>query len=325
MNDKLRRTVLVVDDEVLVLKTFARVFETSDIRVLSAASGEEALAIALREPVGVVVSDHSMPGMSGVELLAVLKDHSPDTVRILMTGLTDHRMVVAAINRSEAWRFVAKPWNHAELVAMISEALHHYEVLTSMRTGDEARYRSLAATIELKDRYTRGHCDRVADIADRIAEVAHVPEHIRDYIRHGSILHDCGKIGVPEHILNFPGRLEAEDFELVKKHPTWGADIARKAQLPEPVINVILHHHEQFDGGGYPAGLAGEAIPLEARIVAIADVFDALTSSRPYRPKMPVDEALALMDTMTASHFDPTLMVAFRTVVSEPAFYQAAA
>lgn len=306
------KTILFVDDEPPVLNALARVFAESDARCLFAGSTDEAMRIVARETVWVVVSDNNMPGMSGIEFLSWLKGVAPDTVRILLTAFADLGTALAAINRSEAFRFVTKPWNNDELVGVVEEGLNRYLFLSSMRSGDEARYRALAQAVELKDPYTRGHCDRVAEVACLLARDLGVPESMLAHIRNGSILHDCGKIGVPEAILNFQGRLSPADFEVVKRHPGWGSDVARQAQLPEVVVNVILYHHEQFGGGGYPAGLAGDAIPVEARIAAIADVYDALASDRPYRKGFPPDQVLSIMNEMTAAHFDPELMARFR-------------
>jgi putative nucleotidyltransferase with HDIG domain len=187
-------------------------------------------------------------------------------------------------------------------------------MLASMRSHDESHYRSLAQAVELKDPYTRGHCDRVADYAERLARAAGVEEPLLTCIRHGSILHDCGKIGVPEEVLNFPGKLSLEEFEIIKQHPDWGTQVAREANLPEAVVNVILYHHERGDGSGYPVGLSGKKIPLEARIAAIADVFDALTSDRPYRKANTIDEATAVLNGL-AGLLDTKLLEIFNRSV----------
>ncbi|MGB9082812.1 MAG: HD domain-containing phosphohydrolase, partial [Desulfuromonadaceae bacterium] len=132
-----------------------------------------------------------------------------------------------------------------------------------------------------------------------------------------SWLHDCGKIGVPEAVLNFPGCLTEEEFETVMQHPRWGSEVARQARMPDTVINIILHHHERFAGKGYPSGLIGEHIPIEARIVSIADVFDALYSDRPYRKAFDFDQAIRIMHEISETHFDPQLMELFLPIVEE--------
>jgi putative two-component system response regulator len=303
--------VLLVDDEENILNALARLFLDRDVRVLRAGNGEEAIGILRKGPVAVVVSDNLMPGMRGVELLSRVRDLSPDTVRVLLTGYADLPTAIEAINRGEVFRFHVKPWVDEEIVRTVDEGVRRYQLVRSLRHGDEAALRSIAQTIELKDPYTRGHCDRVAAIALGIADALRLPEGMRRAIRHGSWLHDCGKIGVPEAILNSPAKLTAEEYEVVKKHPGWGAEVGRQANLPEEVINIILYHHERFDGLGYPTGAKGTEIPLEARIVAVADVFDAISTERPYARGLDREEAIRMVGTLRGATLDPQLVDIF--------------
>jgi putative nucleotidyltransferase with HDIG domain len=218
---------------------------------------------------------------------------------------------IDAINRGEVFRFHVKPWVDTEIVGTVEEGVRRYQLVRSLRHGDDATLRSLAQTIELKDGYTRGHCDRVAAYSLEIAEALHLPEETCRAIRHGSWLHDCGKIGVPETILNFPGKLSAADFEVIKQHPVWGAEVGRLADLPEAVINIILYHHERWDGQGYPTGAKGSEIPLEARIVAVADIFDALTTDRPYARRHERAEAVGMLGALRGAGLDPQLVDIF--------------
>lgn len=316
-------TVLFVDDERLLLYAVERVFHESGLRVLTADSAEMALEIIGSEEIEVVVSDNMMPGMNGIDLLTRVRKLSPDTVRVMITAYADLRTALDAINKCEAFRFVTKPFANDDLLAVVNEALARHRVVRELREGDETRYLSIAQTIELKDPSTRGHCDRVADYATGLAEALEglSETFIRD-IRFGSWLHDCGKIGIPEAILNFEGRLHIDQFELVKQHPRWGSEVARQARMSETVVNIILYHHERYDGSGYPGGLEGERIPLEARIVAIADVFDALYTDRPYRKAYAGAEVLNIMREITGAFLDPRLMelfmpIAERTVCHE--------
>jgi len=310
--------VLFVDDEANILSALERLFLDRSVRVLRAANGEEALAIVRAEPVAVVVADNLMPGMRGVELLSRVRAASPDTVRVLLTGYADLATAVDAINRGEVFRFHVKPWVDTEIVGTVEEGMRRYQLVRSLRHGDDATLRSLAQTIELKDGYTRGHCDRVAAYSLEIAEALHLPEETRRAIRHGSWLHDCGKIGVPETILNCPGKLSAADFEVIKQHPVWGAEVGRLADLPEEVINIILYHHERFDGQGYPTGAKGSEIPLEARIVAVADVFDALTTDRPYARRRERAEAVRMLGALRGTALDPQLVDTFLGGLTTP-------
>lgn len=315
------RTVLFVDDELAIRSALKRMYaDRDDIRCFFAASGEEGLSILSSEEISVVVSDHNMPGMNGIEFLSRAKLKSPDTLRLMMTAFADLDIALDAINRCEAFRFITKPWNNKALMDTVDEALDRYELVASLGRRDESLYLSLAQTVELKDPYTKGHCDRVARLAVTLAREAGLSEDILKEIMHGGWLHDCGKIGVPEVVLNHPGRLSPADMEKVMLHPALGAEVARQARMSDTVVNIILHHHERFDGLGYPGGLAGENIPIEARIVAIADVFDALYSDRPYRKAYACDKVLEIMREMTATHFDPRLMDMFICIAMEGRF-----
>ncbi len=312
------RTVLFVDDEPSIRNAIERMYlERDDVCCLFAASGQEGLDILKMEEVWVVVSDYLMPGMRGIEFLSKAREIRPETVRIMMTAYADLTIAIDAINKSEAYRFVTKPWNNKELLDMVDEALMRYQLIQSLGCEDETLYLSLAQAVELKDPYTKGHCDRVARYAVALAHSSGLSEGFINDIKHGSWLHDCGKIGVPEVVLNFPGRLSEDDLEKVMQHPRWGSEVARQARMSDTVINIILYHHERFDGKGYPSGLKADQIPIEARIVAIADVFDALYSDRPYRKAYDFNRTIEIMREMTETHFDPHLMELFQPIAEE--------
>ncbi len=304
-------SVLFVDDEQNILSAVKRLFISDPVSVLTATSALEGMELIQSNTVSVIVSDNMMPSMNGVDFLAWTKTVSPDSVRILMTGYADLHATIEAINRGEIFRFITKPWNDMELRKTVLDSVNKFKIGSSIKSTDEAKMLSLAQTVELKDPYTRGHCERVAKYALMLADAMDLPADMKKNIKYGSWLHDCGKIGVSEIILNKPGALDAEQFNAIKKHPGWGADVARKAQLPEPVVNIALYHHERFDGNGYPQGLSGASIPLEARIVSIADAFDALTSDRPYRTKIAIKEALKVLKEGESTSFDPALIDIF--------------
>lgn len=304
-------TILFVDDDRDILNSVQRVFADSEIDGLYVQSPEQALELCRRKRIALIVSDNQMPGMSGIELLSRLKEESPQTVKILMTAYADLTTALQAINKGEVYRFLVKPWTNEELIKTVSEGLARYRVLTTLHGEDEAILRSLAQTIELKDHYTRGHCERVAVYALTISEGLKLPPQVQQEIRHGSWLHDCGKIGVPEAVLNSAEMLSVQDWEVVRKHPEWGATVAEQANLSPTVINIIRHHHERFDGTGYPSALKGEAIPLEARIVAVADVYDALRTERPYKKAHDLEEARKILIDMKGSVLDHSLVDLF--------------
>ena len=312
------RTVLFVDDEQSIRNSIERMYlERDDVRCLFAASGQEGLDILQREEVWVVVSDYLMPGMRGIEFLAEAKAARPETVRIMMTAYADITVAIDAINKSEAYRFVTKPWNNKELMATVDEALMRYQLIQSLGAEDETIYLSMAQNVELKDHYTKGHCNRVAGYSVALAQAVGLDDQYINDIKHGSWLHDCGNISVPEELLNSPGNLSNDELETVQQHPLWGSEVARQARMPDTVINIILYHHERFDGKGYPSGLAGESIPIEARIVAIADVFDALYSDRPYRKAYDYNRSIEIMHEMTETHFDQKLIELFLPIAEK--------
>jgi response regulator RpfG family c-di-GMP phosphodiesterase len=300
-------SILFVDDSQITLEILQDLFHDADFRLFTAYDALTALDIVKREEITVVVSDNVMPGMSGLDFLSSLKDISPDTVKILMSAYADLASALAAINRSEVYRFILKPWEDKDMVAAVEQGRERFRMMQKIRMEDEAVLRSLAQAIELKDPSTRGHCDRVAVYAVSLAESLGLSRDYRREIKYGSWLHDCGKIGVPEAILNGPGQLSSAEFETMKRHSSWGNDVAVKANLSLVARNVIRYHHERYDGRGYPDGLSGENIPLEARIVAVADVFDALSSDRPYRPSFPLQETIGMVESMRGNVLDPEL------------------
>jgi putative two-component system response regulator len=291
-----QETVLFVDDEKSYLAYTSGIFENRGLNILTASSAVEALKIVEEHSVAVVVSDNEMPGMRGIELLSRIKEISPHTVKIMMTGSADLATTLAAINSGEVFRFVLKPWKKADMLHAVKDGLRRYRVLQSIKREDEFILHSLAQTIELKDASTKGHCDRVATLALLLAQAMGVSEESQQEIRYGSWLHDCGKIGVPEAILNAPRALTEEEFHIIMKHPEWGADVVRKANLSQTVQEIVLFHHERYDGKGYPFGVDGNSIPLEAQIVSAADICDALCMDRPYRKGFTPEQ---LMETLT--------------------------
>jgi len=316
-SDMPQETILFVDDNNFTLQVLKDLFAGSSFRVLTADSAADAMNIIRREEIAVVVSDNIMPTTNGLEFLSSLKVHSPSTVKVLMSAYADLDSALAAINRSEVFRYILKPWQDDDIKSTINAALNRYRLNLNMRREDEAVMRSLAQTIELKDSSTSGHCDRVAIYAKLLAEALELPKDFQREIKYGSWLHDCGKIGIAEEILNGSERLTDDEFEKMKQHSQWGAEVAAKANLSTVTRNIILYHHEHFDGSGYPAGLAGEAIPLEARLVAVADVFDALITDRPYRNRYDYSESMEILASMSGTNLDPALVKLFIGVITQ--------
>jgi putative nucleotidyltransferase with HDIG domain len=228
-----------------------------------------------------------------------------------MSAFANLDSALEAINTSEVYRFVLKPFKEEDMIFAVNEGLRRYQVNLDLRKENEDVLLSLAQTIELKDPSTRGHCDRVALHATRIARELGLPHNVNREIKYGSWLHDCGKIGIAENILNGNRSLTEEEFAHIKQHSEWGADVANRANLTQIVRNIVRHHHEKFDGTGYPDGLRENQIPLEARIVSVADVFDALVTDRPYRKGHSEEGAFHIMRQMRGKELDPAIVDLF--------------
>jgi putative two-component system response regulator len=309
--------ILFVDDSKLALQISKDLFLSKGITILTATNAAEALELFKQHEIAVVVSDNHMPGMSGLDFLTELRNVSPDTVKVLISAYVDLPTALAAINSSEVFRYLLKPWKEEEILDVVKEGLRRYRMVHAIRREDESVLRSLAQTIELKDPSTKGHCDRVAVFALMIADAMGLPKETQRQIKFGSWLHDCGKIGVSEFILNSTTRLTDLEFETMKMHTYWGADVAEKAHLSEVARNIIHQHHERFDGTGYPAGLCGEEIPIETRIVSVADIYDALTMDRPYRKGYPCAEAREMIRALSGSSLDPRVVDVFLAIVPD--------
>lgn len=313
----MRHEILIVDDDRLICDYTTEILQKTGSKVLTTTSPLEALEIVATHPIAVVVSDHYMPEMNGNELLARIKEIKPSTSRIMMTSSPDLNIALTAINSGEVFRFIRKPWKKADMIKAIKDGLRRCRLLESVKQDDDFILRSLAETIELKDPYTKGHCDRVADYALMIADKLGLGEGTKREIRCGSWLHDCGKIGVPESILNAARTLTSEERAVIAMHPVWGANVAEKANLSSTAINIVMHHHEHYGGHGYPMGLEKDEIPLEARIVTVADIYDALRSDRPYRRGLQLERTLEMLMEMRGKELDPKLVDLFIPVIRE--------
>jgi putative nucleotidyltransferase with HDIG domain len=299
--------VLLVADEDKVSEFIERLFLDASMKILKASSADEALSIFRQEEVAVMVSDYCVSDTNDINIFSQVRELSPDTIGILMTAQTDLTLAVDSVNRGDVFRFILKPLDSNELLHMVLEAVKRYRIVQSLKRFDEAALISISRSIELKDPYTQGHCERVTQYALMISDELKLPDDTRTSIKFGGWLHDCGKIGIPESILNKEAPLDESEYDIIKKHPRLGADVAAQANLSSQIINIILYHHERFDGAGYPSGRGGEEIPLESRIVTIADVYDAITSNRAYRKKYCREKALKIMAMMRGNVFDPEL------------------
>ena len=280
-------TVLFVDDEVNILKAVQRLLRNEEWKVLTSSRGEEALALLEREPLQVVVSDQRMPEMSGVDLLAAIREKQPNVVRMMLTGYTEMNVAVDAINRGEIYRLITKPWNDEELKATLRQAFDHYDLkqeikrlnqvtrkqnikLQDMNRNLEIKVRdrtkqlaekhlelrvayvqtikALAEAVDAKDTYTRGHSERVGVYASKMGREIGLPKELIERVYISGLLHDVGKIGIRDAVITKPDKLTPEEYEEIKAHPGIGARILQPVEFLADVVPCVRHHHEWFDG-----------------------------------------------------------------------------
>ena len=319
--------VLCVDDEPIILQSLRielRNALSGQCTIETAESGEEALDIftEIRQDgrqLAIVISDQNMPGLKGHEVLSRVKNLSPETFTILLTGFSDLEGVKQAVNNADLYRYITKPWKKEEFIFTIREALRSFQqdrLIREQTVKIEKLTFSMIHALEAAnlsyDEDTSYHILRVSEYSAFLAEALKLDPAFVQRLRTYSKLHDIGKVGVACQLLNKPGRYTPEEFEIMKQHVWYGFQILSVEGIDEMAKNIAQNHHERWDGSGYQRGLAGEAIPLEARIVAVADVFDALLSRRIYKKALPFDEAFQLILDASGSHFDPTIVDAFR-------------
>jgi len=276
--------VLVVDD----LKTNVRMLEQALAKdgytILTAFSGAEALLVVQRERPDLVLMDIRMPGRDGIEVCRQLKHDSATRLMpiVLMTGFSSAEDRIGAIEAG-ADDFLAKPVDVAELRARV-KSLVRLKRYTDDLDSAESVIMSLARTIEARDPNTEGHCERLARFAVTLGAKLGLPEDDLAALHRGGHLHDIGKVAVPDAVLRKPGPLTDEEYDVIKRHPVVGDELLGSLRSMRRVRSVVRHHHERLDGTGYPDGLKGDSVPLLAQIVGVVDVYDALTSVRPYKP-----------------------------------------
>ena len=272
-----------------------------------------------------------MPGMTGVQLLEQSLEIRPEAIKILLTGYTDVQALIDAINAGHVYKYIPKPWDADELKLTVRRALEAFELKeNNVRLIKELReafaqleelsmgaIRALADALDAKCDYTSGHSLRVSRFAVMIARTVGLPDDQLKDIELAGILHDIGKIGVPESILWKPAKLTPEEKKIMSEHPVKSAQIIGELSGLVRTRDYVLHHHEFMDGSGYPDGLVGEAIPLGARIILVADAYDAMTTDRPYRKAIGHHNAIAELRQQAGAQFDPKLVEALIKSIGE--------
>jgi putative two-component system response regulator len=310
--------ILVIDDEPLIRELIAEILEDAGHTVVDAESAGDGLGQLDARDLDLVVSDIVMPGLNGLELLEEVRERRPSLPVVLVTGAGTHATLSEALARGAAG-LVMKPFSHAELQRTVASALER-----ARGAADELRERlltptlagALANAIEARDATMHGHCERLSALAMRIAQELGLNERDAEDVRLGSIVHDIGKIGIPDRVLMKAGPLTAEERALMQTHPIIGDRLLEPLDLFGNVRAVVRHHHERWDGTGYPEGLAGGDIPLAARIVAIADAVEAMSAERAYRKPRPKPEIVCELELGNGSQWDPKLVDVVMRLIS---------
>jgi len=291
-NRSLTGTVLIVDDLPANLLLMRDILSGEGYRVIEARDGDEALALVASDAPDLVLSDVRMPNLNGFDFCRALRAQAATRLMpiVLMTGLTESQDRLRAIEAG-ANDFVTKPIDQAELRARV-RSLMEVKRITDDLDSAEAVLRSLALMIEARDAYTEGHCQRLAVYATQLGRRLQLSEEELQALGRGGFFHDIGKMALPDAILLKPGALTPDEFERVKEHTVIGDRLCGDLRVLHRVRAIVRHHHERLDGSGYPDGLSGDAVPLLAQIIGIVDVYDAMTTSRPYRTARTSEEAL---------------------------------
>ncbi|HRQ24988.1 MAG TPA: response regulator [Anaerolineales bacterium] len=320
--------ILIVDDEESGRQTLESILEGQGYQLAMAENGEQALEKARQILPDVILLDVMMPGMDGFEVCKHLRNDPKlaEVPIIILTALDDRKSMLKGLDAG-ADDYLTKPYDRPELRARLLgiTRLNRYRKLLDERANIEETHKKLLdaydATIvgwsramDLRDKETEGHTLRVTDLAVELARRMGISEGEIVFIRRGALLHDIGKLGVPDAILHKTGALTGEEWKVMRKHPQFAYEMLYPIEYLRPALDIPYCHHEKWDGTGYPRGLKGTDIPLAARIFAIVDVWDALTSDRPYRPAWDKDQALEYIKEQSGKHFDPQVVEKFNEI-----------
>lgn len=320
MEDKLR--VLLVDDEEDNLALLHRTLR-QDFEILKTTSPLEGLKILDENPVDIIISDHKMEEMDGVEFLKKSYEKYPNCVRLLVTAYSDSSILIGAINYGKIYRYIRKPWDPAELLLTVKAAAEYFllkkennRLIYDLKELFYGTINAIMEALDAKDSFTLGRSRRVTFFSLKMAEEMQLLPYEVGKLELAGLLHDIGMIGVSEDVLNKTEALTSEEFEVIKKHVNYGVKILEDIKQLKGVVEIIKYHHERFDGTGYPYGLKGEEIPLNARIIAVADAYDSMVSNRSYREGLAHDDAMTRIEEQSGRQFDPQVVGVFKSIIS---------
>jgi putative two-component system response regulator len=308
---EVRPRVAVIEDDGSVRRLLGRVLDAAGYDVIAAGDGETGLRLIHEHQPDLVVLDITLPRLDGLEVCRRLRS-DPRTLTLPVIVLTTHTSMedMAAALDAGADDFIAKPFHRLELLARLRSAYRTREVIRRMEQAHDIVV-ALANAVEAKDLGLKDHCRHLAYRSARLAAYLGLRDLELDAVAYGALLHDIGKIGIAEHVLHKPGPLTDTEFAAIREHPAIGQRICDPLRMSREFTPIIRHHHERWDGSGYPDGLSGEAIPLGARIVALADAYDAIVRGRPYRAPRTHDEAVDELRRHAGRQFDPGLAPLF--------------
>lgn len=315
-----RSKILLLEDDLLLRRGISLALEMHQFEVHQASNGRDGLAMLESISPDLILSDINMPVMNGLDFFRVLREN-PVWTRIPFIFLTgnDATQDIQTGHELGVEDYITKPIQTDNLLRIINARLLRDSVIKAYYLNEAflQTVKVLANTIESKDRYTHGHVERVAQYALWFGEALEWTESQMWAVQYGARLHDIGKIMIPDHILNKPGPLTAEEWELIKRHPLEGVRIIGEVALLKESIPYIRSHHEKWDGSGYPDGLAGHEIPIEGRMLAIVDIFDGLSTARPYHEAASIDEAKDYICSKAGIEVDPDLVPVFLDIVEK--------
>jgi len=323
--------ILVVDDEESVRRLLITQLTDEGYRCHEASNARQVLDELHGNNIGLVMLDIKLPGKSGIELLPEIKSAYPDISVIMLTATADMKTAIQCLKRG-AYDYITKPFELAEITLSVARAFEkrrlelenkEYQQHLEEKVAEQANkirasflnaITALAYALEAKDAYTSGHSQRVSNLSVAIARELNLPQSQINELRLAGLLHDIGKIGVRESVLNKPGRLTRKEFAMVKRHPEIGEHILRPIVDSTEILEAVRNHHEHYNGSGYPDGLKNNEIPLAARILAVSDAYAAMTSERPYRKSMSADAALDEIARHKGTQFDPEIADTFTRI-----------